>query len=144
LIIFDTNLPQQTTTGVNPHPPPQNFYYLFIHIVFYNLFCCKSNQSCKWKVMDQLCHAGSTRFHSHNASLCQSHSPSINPITIGMTHLITLIFVCVRVCVCFSVCVCLFQSPPPVLYWSLMSILHHASLLPPLCLRALSHSLLSI
>ncbi len=60
--------------------------------------------------MDQLCHAGSTRFHSHNASLCHSPSPSINPLTIGMTHLITLIFVCVRVCVCFCVCVC-FSHP---------------------------------
>ncbi len=60
--------------------------------------------------MDQLCHAGSTRFHSHNASLCHSPSPSVNPLTIGMTHLITLIFVCVRVCVCFCVCVC-FSHP---------------------------------
>ncbi len=62
--------------------------------------------------MDQLCHAGSTRFHSHNASLCLSHSPSINPLTIGMTHLITLIFVCVRVCVCASLCVCVCFSHP--------------------------------
>ncbi len=82
-------------------------------------------------------------FHSHNASLCHSPSPSVNPLTIGMTHLITLIFVCVRVCVCF-LCVCLFQSPPPVLYWSLMPPL--LSCIPTsISLSAgPSHSLLSI
>lgn len=84
----------------------------------------------------------STWFHSHNTSLCHSPSPSINPLTIGMTHLINLIFVCAGVCV--SLCVCLFQSPPPVLYWSTLPPPLYASLLPSLCLRALSHSLLSI